>query len=163
MDADRISVSTAIASTHDYLVVGSEFARHGVKRMWECCSCHGNFELRWCKGMKNIWYKQIFRGVFVLFCKNSVNYDTYDNRHFKRCVPTLFSSENLMFMLNLLHKWAIKQFQNFWVYLFRFIDNFTLLSICPLTCLKIHLLSPFMIARICSFLWELAAKIWDFV
>jgi hypothetical protein len=30
---DSISVSTAIASAHDNLVVGSEFARHGVKRM----------------------------------------------------------------------------------------------------------------------------------
>ena len=42
---DYISMSATIASAHDNLFFGSEFARHGVKWVSEGGACHSNFEL----------------------------------------------------------------------------------------------------------------------
>ena len=37
---DYISMRATVAGTHDNLIGGTEFARHGVEGMRESCSCH---------------------------------------------------------------------------------------------------------------------------
>ena len=37
---DYISMRATVAGTHDNLIGGTEFARHGVEGMREGCSCH---------------------------------------------------------------------------------------------------------------------------